>query len=172
MRARGVRPPSVLSRRPTLEAARMLARCFRSGPWRSSRLRSTAASWIARFIRPAWPLFLGWFRSVGRLRLRWTRRSRQNVTAQGGWFSGRHLRRDGQFPAQLGERRMRSLHCSSDDMRGCGAPVTILPDRAPVHPSGKTAPSDRAIKDGNAISWHVRAPTRIGCDQSRQHAPQ
>ncbi len=53
---------------------------------------------------------------------------------------------DAEFPAQLRERSLRSLYCSSDGVRGRGAPVTNLSHNASFHSREWIAPSNRGIK--------------------------
>ncbi|PYF06943.1 hypothetical protein C8J30_12226 [Rhodobacter viridis] len=50
------------------------------------------------------------------------------------------------IPAQLRERSLRSLYCSSDGVRGRGAPVTNLSHSASFHSFERIAPSNRGIK--------------------------
>ncbi|MBM2295085.1 hypothetical protein JQX09_24510 [Sulfitobacter pseudonitzschiae] len=48
--------------------------------------------------------------------------------------------------AQLRERSLRSLYCSSDGVRGRGAPVTNLSHNASFQACEKITPSNRGIK--------------------------
>ena len=53
---------------------------------------------------------------------------------------------DPRFLAQLRERSLRSLYCSSDSERCRGAPVTNLSHVASFHSCERIAPSNRGIK--------------------------
>ena len=56
---------------------------------------------------------------------------------------------DAQFFAQFRERSLRSLYCSSDGVRGRGAPVTNLSHSESFHSRERIAPSNRGIKHLN-----------------------
>ncbi|XHY17678.1 hypothetical protein SuNHUV7_24750 (plasmid) [Pseudoseohaeicola sp. NH-UV-7] len=53
---------------------------------------------------------------------------------------------DTQFFAQRRVRSLRSLYCSSDGVRGRGAPVTNLSHMASFHSIERITPSNRGIK--------------------------
>lgn len=57
-----------------------------------------------------------------------------------------HLGVDAQLLAQLRERSLRSLYCSSYGVRGRGAPVTNLSYSASFQSFERIAPSNRGIK--------------------------
>ena len=57
---------------------------------------------------------------------------------------------DTQLTAQLRERSLRSLYCCSDSVRGRGAAMTNLSQRASFHSRERIAPSNRGIKH---LSW-------------------
>jgi hypothetical protein len=59
---------------------------------------------------------------------------------------------DAELLAQLRERSLRSLYCSSDGVRGRGAPMTNLSHNASFHSCERIAPSNRGIKHPGSIS--------------------
>src|SRR6056297_3525735 len=56
------------------------------------------------------------------------------------------LRIDAELPAQFRVRSLRSLCCCSDGVRGRGAAMTYLSQKAPFHPFKWIEPSNRGIK--------------------------
>ena len=63
---------------------------------------------------------------------------------------------DAQFFAQFRERSLRSLYCSSDGMRGRGAPMTNLSHSESFHSRERIAPSNPGIK-------HLRESMKFTC---------
>lgn len=101
------------------------------------------------------------FLRLGQNRQAWLRRSGRHILDR----RTLALLRNGlgiyaQFPAQVRERSLRSLYCCSDGVRGRGASVTNLSDRASFHSIERIAPSNRGIKHlgGPLLESHGRFP--------------
>ena len=68
---------------------------------------------------------------------------------------------DSKLSAQLRKRSLRSLYCSSDGVRGRGAPMTNLSHNASFHSRERIAPSNRGIKHLMCFCRAINGPLPV-----------